>query len=304
MQAITDGEAGLKLASCLMALAALSLGGLCAQEVPNEGTRAVQSPGNAAWTADPEEARSRAVAENKLVFVEFEGEECGNCQRMKTLLYPAFDFEALLIGMVPVRVDLESTAARELRDRYGVNEAPAILILSPEGRLVFRMEGFLNAPDFYRQVHKDLDAYQKFTRKVEAQDVPRLPAAEAVSTGRELYERSDPGAAFPRLSRAVSHPKATAAQRDEAREVLAAVELDLGRPAAARQTINRLIATTKSAERRERAELFRAQIPLAEDKPAEALALFRKFARDHPKSPHLPQVQELVEKLQSAVGKP
>ena len=304
MQAITDGEAGLKLASCLMALA-FSLGVLSAQEVPNEGTRAVQTPGNAAWAADPEEARSRAVSENKLVFVEFEGgEECGNCQRMKTLLYPAFDFEALLIGMVPVRVDLESAAAHELRDRYGVSEAPAILILSPEGRIVFRMEGFLNAPDFYRQVHKDLDAYRKFARMVEAQDVPRLPAAEALSTGKALYERSDPGAALPRLSRAISHPKATAAQRDDAREVLAAVELELGRPAAARQTINRLIATTKSSERRERAELFRAQIPLAENKPAEALALFRKFVRDHPKSPHLPQVQELVEKLQLAVGKP
>lgn len=293
----------MKLAPCLTALA-LSVGALGAQEIPNEGPRAVQSPGNLLWAGDPEEARSRAVAENKLVFVEFEGEECGNCQRMKSLLYPAFDFEALLIGMVPVKVDLESAAARELRDRYGVSEAPAILILSPEGRIVFRMEGFLNAPDFYRQVQTDLDAYRKFTRMVEAQDVSRLPAAEALSTGRELYERSDPGAALPRLTRAVSHPKATAAQRDEAREVLAAVELELERPAAARQTINRLIATTKSAERRERAELFRAQIPLAENKPDEALALFRKFAKDHPKSPHLPQVRELVEKLQSTVKKP
>jgi thioredoxin-related protein len=304
LQTITDGEAGLKLALRLTAALFLSAGAAAGQELPNEGPRALQSPGNAQWAADPQEARSRAAAENKLVFVEFEGEECGNCQRMKSLLYPAFDFEALLIGMVPVKVDLESAAARELRDRYGVSEAPAILILSPEGRIVFRMEGFLNAPDFYRHVHQDLDAYRKFVRKVEAQDVPRLPAGEALATGRELYERSDPGAALPRLVRAASHPKATAAQRDEAREVLAAVEMELERPAAARQTINRLIATTKSAERRERAELFRAQIPLAENKPAEALALFRKFAKDHPRSAHLPQVREIVEKLESAVGKP
>jgi thioredoxin-related protein len=286
-----------KAAAGLLSIA-LSAGVVLPQEIPGEGRRPVTSPGNAVWASTVAEASKRAEAEKKLVFIEFDQEECGHCKRMQGLLYPAFDFEALLIGMVPVRVDLHSAEAQDLSARYAVKEAPSILILSPEGRIVFRMEGFLNAPDFYRQVHADLDAYRKFARKVEEQDVASLSPAEALETGRELYERSDPEAALVRLTRVPSHPKATAVQRDEAREIQAAVELELGRPAAARQTINRLLATTKSPERKERAEIFRAQIPLAENKPEEALALFRKFMKDHPKSPHIPQVTELVERLE------
>ena len=53
----------------------------------------------------------------------------------------------------------------------------------------------------------------------------------------------------------------------------------------------------KDAKRRERAELFRAQIPLAENKRDEAYALFKKFEKDHPKSAYLPQVRALAARL-------
>src|SRR5262245_11906733 len=66
--------------------------------------RPVTSPGNAKWADTDEEARARAAAEKKLVFYEFESEKCGECRRMHALLYPAFDFEALLIGMVPLKI--------------------------------------------------------------------------------------------------------------------------------------------------------------------------------------------------------
>ncbi len=92
------------------------------------------------------------------------------------------------------------------------------------------------------------------------------------------------------------------AQRDDALELLAAVELDLGQPASSRQTIDRLITTTKDRARRERAELFRAQIPLAENQPAEALALFQKFQKDHPNSPHIERVNEIVQRLEERAG--
>lgn len=264
---------------------------------PAPATPVVRSPGNAEWAADPDQARQRATAEGKLLFVEFDRKECGHCRRMDGLLYPAFDFEALLVSMAPVKVDLDSPDGRELAQRYGVRDAPSILITTPEGRLVFLMEGFVNPRDFYPRVHRDLDSYRRFAREVDAQDIPKLAAREALDTGRELYQRSDPTAARSRLKRAIAAPGASAAEREEAREILAAVELDLGEPAAARTTIERLIATTKDPDRRERAELFRAQIPLAERKPAEALALFRRFLREHPASAYRAQVDALIAEL-------
>ena len=262
------------------------------------------SPGNARWAASPDEAKARAAAEGKFVYVEFDAPDCGHCQRMDTLLYPAFQFEAVLLPMVPVKVALASPEGRELARRYGIRETPAVLVTTAEGRLVFLMQGFTNAPEFYQHIQQDTGTYRAFAKRVDEQDISRLPAREALDLGRELYQRSDPGAALPRLKRAVTAAPAPPAVRDEAREILAAVELDLGQPANSKRTVERLLATTKDARRRERAELFRAQLPLAENKPAEALALFRKFQRDHPKSPYIDQVNAMLARLTQAPSHP
>jgi hypothetical protein len=261
-------------------------------------------PGKVLWATSAQEATERAAKENKFVFLEFVKKDCGNCKRMDGLLYPAFDFEALLVPMVPVKVDLGSPVGKEFADRYNIEDAPAILITAPEGRLVFLMTGFFNQGDFFRNATQALDGYRKFARRVDSQDIAKLSAKEALDTGNELYRRSDPGAALPRLRRAVSVPGATTAQHEDALELLAAVELDLGQSASSRQTIERLLKTTKDRARRERAEIFRAQIPLAENRPAEALALFHKFQKDHPTSPHIQRVNELVQRLQERTRTP
>jgi hypothetical protein len=282
-------------------LLAAAAGAVSAQSAPAPTrTPAVRSPGNADWAVAWDEARGRAADQKKLVFVEFENEGCGNCQRMDGLLYNALDFEALLVPMVPVKLDLESPDGKTLAARYEVQEAPSVLITTPEGRLVFLMQGFKNAPDFYAHAHQDLDAYRLFARRVDAQDVPKLPAAQALETGRELFQRHDPAAALPRLQRAARASDATPGMREEALELAAAAELELGKPASSIQTIDKVIATTKDPDRRERAELFRAQIPLSENNPAEALELFQAFKKAHPKSRYIAGVDEIIQKLLDA----
>jgi hypothetical protein len=156
-------------------------------------TPAVRSPGNAEWAANPSAALVRAAKEKKLVFIEFDGHDCGNCKRMDALLYPAFDFEALLIPMVPVKVNLESPEGKALVSRYGVGETPSILITTPEGRLVFLMQGFLNTPDFYSHIHQNLDAYRHFASKVDNQDVvkrTRIAGSGPKSSARRSRSRT------------------------------------------------------------------------------------------------------------------
>jgi hypothetical protein len=288
-----------RLASAWLFLGALTAIGQTPAPAASPATPgAVTSPGNAKWAANPDEAKALAAANGKFVYLEFDRPECGQCQRMDALLYPAFDFEALLIPMVPVKLSLDSAEGRELGRRYGIRETPAVLITSAEGRIVFLMQGgFTGTNEFYQHVRQDLAAYRAFAKRIEGQDLATLAPKDALDTGRELYQRSDPAAALPRLRRAVTAPTVTAAVRDEAREILAAVELDLGTVADSRRTIDRLIQTTKDPRRRERAELFRAQIPLAENKPAEALALFRKFEKDHPNSPYTEQVRAMLSRL-------
>jgi hypothetical protein len=285
-------------AGLLMSSAAASL---AAQPAPApKATPLVRSPGNADWAATLAEARSRASGEQKLVYVEFARQACGNCQRMDELLYPAFDFEALLVPMVPIKLDLDSGEGNALAVRYEIEDAPAVLITTPEGRLVFLMQGFRNAPDFYAHVHQDLDAYRRFARKVEAQNVAKLTAREALDTGRDLLDRHDPAAALPRLERVGMANDATTAMRDDALELAAAAELELGNPASSLRTIQKLISSTKNPDLRERAELFRAQIPLSQGKSAEALELFEAFRQAHPRSRYAARVDAIIQKLQES----
>ena len=291
----------LRLASVSAALAiALAFApSLAAQPAPPPTrTPVVRSPGNADWAASIAVARDRAAKEKKLVFIEIDDHECGNCQRMDALLYPAFDFEALLVGMVPVKVRLDSFDGKTTAHRYEITEAPSILVVTPEGRLVFIMQGFQTAPAFYQHIHHDLDAYRAFEKKIEGQNVATLPAAEALETGRQLFLARDSRAALPRLDRVGKASDATGAMREDALELSATAQLDLGQAAASRQTIEKLMATTKDPDRRERAELFRAQIPLSEDKPAEALALFQAFQKAHPDSKYANGVNAMIRKLQ------
>ena len=261
-------------------------------------TPAVRSPGNAEWEPSIARARVRAAREGKFVFVELDEEGCGNCQRMDALLYPAFDFEALLLEMVPVKTSRSSPEGASTAARYGIGEVPALLVVTPEGRLVFLMQGFTSAPQFYQHVKQDLDAYRAFARRVELQNVAKLPAKEAFETGRELSQRRDAAAAVPRLERVATAPGATREMRESALQLAAEAQLDLAKPDAARRTIEKLIATTKDAGRRERAELLRAQIPLTEKKPAEALALFRAFRQKYPQSKYGGDVDQLIRRLE------
>ncbi|HEX5134977.1 MAG TPA: hypothetical protein VFW81_06270, partial [Thermoanaerobaculia bacterium] len=48
-------------------------------------------PGHVVWAMSADEAQDRASREGKFVFFEFTAAECGNCKRMDSLLYPAFD---------------------------------------------------------------------------------------------------------------------------------------------------------------------------------------------------------------------
>jgi tetratricopeptide (TPR) repeat protein len=267
---------------------------------PSPSNPPVASPGNAEWASSGDEARAKAAVEKKLVYYEIESPRCDDCRRMHALLYPALDFEALLTGMVPVRVALDSEEGKRLDAEYSIGQAPAVLIATPEGRLAFLMHGFKDATDFYQHVHTDLRTYREFVKRIEAQDVAKLPAEEAFQTARQLFARFDYAEARRRFKRASMAPDAKPAMREAALEGLAAAELRLGQPAQARKTIDQLIRMTKAPDMRERAELFRAQIPLAERKPDEALALYKRFVKDHPKSKYLDQVRTLIARLEPA----
>ena len=187
-----------------------------------------------------------------------------------------------------------------LGERYAITETPAVLITNPEGRLVFLMQGFKDANDFYAHAHKDIDAYRKFAlagRRAGRQDplgrggvLDRPRALRAL----RLRRRGRSGS-----SARPTRPGVTPEMRESALLGLAAAERQLGHMNAARGAAQKVVATTKNADQKERAELFLAELALAENKPGDALAAYRKFAKDHPNSPYLEKVRGFIAKLEA-----
>ena len=85
-------------------------------------------PGHAQWATTYGQARELAGPANKLVFVELTKPDCGQCKRMETLLYPAAQFEMKILRMVPVKLELSSAEATEITARYGLKDAPSVLV--------------------------------------------------------------------------------------------------------------------------------------------------------------------------------
>jgi Thioredoxin-like len=270
--------------------------------VVSAGAAAAQGPmktRGTVWSSGYAEAREKALREDKYVFIEFTKKDCGPCQRMDQLLYPAFDFEALLLRMVPTKLDLDAPEGAALGRKYGVTDAPAVLILSAEGALAFRMVGFLNAPDFYSHALHDVHEYDLFKLRLRNESLHLDDPREELALGEELFRRFDSARAAPRLQRAASARNAPRDVHEEALAYLASAQLDLGLPEKARQSAETLVRTAKSADRREQAELFLAQVDASEGKTKAAYDRLVRFKKEHPKSPHIAEANRFLSRFES-----
>ncbi len=255
-------------------------------------------PGRAIWAKTYDEALQRAKDQGKVVFVEFAQKKCGNCFRMDGLLYPSVNFEMALLRMVPVKLDLDGVEAAPLKNRYQINQTPAILVVSPGGALIFRMVGFDSDRAFYTHLHNSMTDWDHLNVKlIHEPETINDPKAE-LQLGMELFRRFDSEEAIPRLQRAAS-PKAPAATREEALAYLASAQMERERFAEAGATVDTLLKITKNAGQREKAELFRAQLALAQGKRDEARREFQAFLTRHPESKLKDQAKTYLDQMGS-----
>lgn len=260
-------------------------------------------PGKALWAKDYAEARDRARREGKVVFVEFSDKQCGNCVRMHALIYPAVNFEMMLLRMVPVNIDRTGAEGTALATRYGVTESPAILILSAGGAMIFRVNGFDSAPELYSHVHSMMAEWDKVNVRMIHEPEFRDDPAQELALGKELALRFDPEEAIPRFARAAESPRADRTTRDEALSYLASAQLNARLYPDARATAEKLARVASVPDLREQAELFLGQIALAEGDSAAARRSWEAFLRKHPTSPRRKDAENRIAALSPAASK-
>ena len=272
-------------------------------EAPPAAAGAPAGPGKAIWARDYAEARDRARRDGKVVYVEFSEANCGNCIRMHSLIYPAVNFEMMLLRMVPVNVDRLGSDGAALAARYGVTQSPAVLILSPGGAMIFRVNGFDSAPEFYSHVHSMMAEWDKLNVRMIHEPEFRDDPAQELALGIDLAQRFDPEEAIPRFARAAESPRADAATRDQALSYLASAQLNARLFADARVTAGKLARVARDRDLREQAELFLGQISLAQGDPAAARRAWEAFLEKHPDSPRRQDAENRIAALSSAPAK-
>ncbi|QDU23975.1 thioredoxin family protein [Urbifossiella limnaea] len=105
------------------------------------------------WRTDYAAARKDAAAAGKPLLLDFAAEWCGPCKRMEATTFrtPAV-VAAVSAAVVPVRVDADKDAW--LVKAAGIQAFPTLILLTPEGKVIARREGFADAAqvtEFLRQ---------------------------------------------------------------------------------------------------------------------------------------------------------
>ena len=106
------------------------------------------------WGTDLDAALAKAKKEKKLVVMDFTGSDwCGWCIKLKKEVFDTSDFETYAKdNLVLVEVDFPSKkqqtkelkkANEKLKDKYGANGFPTIVVLNSEGKEVWKQIGYM-----------------------------------------------------------------------------------------------------------------------------------------------------------------
>lgn len=176
------------------------------------------------WRHDYAAARREATAAGKPLLLDFGTEACTWCRKLDatTLKVPAV-VELLNAHFIPVKVDGEREA--ELVRQARVESYPTLLVVSPDGRIVGRHDGYADAAKLLPLLRQAVPAKPAATGVVQAGAVVRPTAADHLAQARADHDAGRYLACIERCDRLVAAypagPEAT-----EARRLSAAITAD------------------------------------------------------------------------------
>lgn len=93
--------------------------------------------------------------ERKNMIVYFYREHCPYCHQMDMYVLPDKEVENLIhTSFIFVTLDLDSDEGHLVAEKFGVSVSPTFLILSPENKLVFEIQGSMEKEIFLNELIK------------------------------------------------------------------------------------------------------------------------------------------------------
>lgn len=127
------------------------------------------------------EAKAKAKAEDKLIFIDAFATWCGPCKSMDRNVFPQREVgDYMNAKFVNLKLDAERGEGLDVAKNYGVAAFPSFLILDADGKLVHRFTGGRDAKNFVDQVARAFDPQKSYVAAKERYlDGDKSPEAHA-----------------------------------------------------------------------------------------------------------------------------
>ena len=142
------------------------------------------------WERRFEDALKKARASHKPVIVDFWAQWCGWCHRLDKTTYVDPAVVKLAEGFVAVKVNIEGEPRETaVAIRYDVSNLPTIMVISPEGRPIARVNGFVGPGQFPRLLEGAKDVAIRVIKWEVALDKTPKDAEALTGLGVHLFEQ-------------------------------------------------------------------------------------------------------------------
>ena len=248
------------------------------------------------WEKKFDEAIKKARHTGKPLVVDFWAEWCGWCHRLDRTTYAdpavvrrAQDFVAVKVNTEGSRRDLAVSA------KYGVRSLPTILFLSPQGRQLFRLNGYQGPGQFPRTLEAARHVADRVIAWETALEADPDDATAALGLGRHLYEQEYFDEAQALLRIAVAHDsQARVDERREARmllAILAHVARDFGE---AERLVKEALSLGPDPDEQTRLLFVLGRTYVSAGRQEEGVATFEVIVRQFPQSPMAQKAKETL----------